>query len=81
MRTVPVDTTCWLAIITCKHTTISEKCCHPERSKAKPRDLGTGLTANENEMRRSFDSLRSLRMTHILRFSHDNDSICQWGRF
>ena len=42
---------------------MSKLCCHPERSEAKSRDLGTELTANENEVRRSFDSLRSLRMT------------------
>ena len=34
-------------------------------SRAEPRDLGTDWTANVNEMRRSFDSLRSLRMTAL----------------
>ena len=53
---------------------MSKLCCHPERSEAKSRDLGTELTANENEARRSFDSLRSLRMTRIL-FFHGNDTL------
>ena len=42
----------------------AEKACHPERLKKiydfrkESKDLGTNLTANVNEMRRSFDSLR-----------------------
>ena len=34
--------------------------------RSASRDLGAKLTANGNEMRRSFDSLRSLRMTRFL---------------
>ena len=43
-----------------------KKSCHPERSglAAESKDLSTEITAALNEVRRSFDSLCSLRMTN-----------------
>ena len=39
--------------------------CHPEWSEAESRDLRTGSLFNQAIMRRSFDSLRSLKMTRL----------------
>ena len=50
----------------------SQIVCHPERSEAESKDLGTELTASDNEMRRSLDSLRSLGMTTFLLFLTDS---------
>ena len=49
---------------------ILQKICHPERNEMESRDLRIVMTYNVKLVRRSFDSLRSLRMTKLLRFVH-----------
>ena len=39
---------------------------HPERPEGESKDPGIDLPANVDQMRRFFDSLRSLRMTKLL---------------
>ena len=50
----------FIALVANHHRT-----CHPEWSEAESKDLRTNLTANAIQMRRFFDSLRSLRMTYL----------------
>ena len=49
--------------------------CHPERNEVKSRDLGTFGTFQPQLVRRSFDSLRSLRMTYWAGAVHQFDRL------
>ena len=40
--------------------------CHPERNEVEPRDLRISERFHVKLVRRSFDSLRSLRMTDLI---------------
>ena len=58
---------------------------HPERSETKSREIATTVTAQEKPMRRSFDSLCSLRMTNRedncrYRYRSSADT-ARWGLF
>jgi len=55
----------------------NEKRCHPEQGGAAPKDLRTYGLLSSNQMRRSFDSRWSLRMTEtdILRMYRRNTAI------
>ena len=57
------------------------KVCHPERKELESRDLGTGMTYMVKLVRRSFDSLRSLRMTNLVDRAAESPLRCQyaWG--
>ena len=54
----------WLSpFVSKKDKTHRVKTCHPERSVAKSKDLRISITFAVKFVPRSFDSLRSLRMT------------------
>ena len=55
---------------------LKPKICHPERNEVESRDLRTVDTCQLKSVRRSFDSLRSLRMTNfkILAFLENTQS-------
>ena len=54
------------AVCRCGGFTFVETICHPERNEMKSRDLRTFETIAVYGVRRSFDLLRSLRMTSLV---------------